>query len=279
MNKQSREALDAYYAEADSWATDRRDRDRSSRKLAWIVALAAVFIAVAEAIALIILMPLKTVEPHVLMVDRTTGFVQEVSPLDPQRLTGDAALTQSFLVQYVTARESFDIAGLQANYRKVGLWSAEAARSGYIAGMQPSNPDAPLNLYPRTSVVETRVKSVSPMDDGGAMVRFETQRRDAGGQTEPARAWVAIVRYRYSSEAMSAEDRFVNPLGFQVVHYRRDPEMLPADPDPPRVAPGTPPPPQAGVPAQAQPAPPADAQPRAPAPGRRVPQPDPDPVL
>ncbi len=38
----------------------------------------------------------------------------------------------------------------------------------------------------------------------------------AGGQAEPARAWVAILRYRYSSEAMSAEDRFVNPLGFQV---------------------------------------------------------------
>ena len=240
--------------------------------------MAAVLIAVIEAIVLIILMPLKTVEPHTILVDRTTGFVQEVSPLDPQRLTGDAALTQSFLVQYVIARESFDIASLQANYRKVGLWSVEGARSSYVAGMQASNPDAPLNLYPRSSIVETRVKSVSPMDDGSAMVRFETQRRDAGGQTEPARAWVAILRYRYSGEAMSAEDRFVNPLGFQVVHYRRDPEMLPPDPAPVQVAPGTPPP-QAGVPIQARPAPAAEAQPRAPEPVRRAPQAEVDPVL
>lgn len=271
MNKKGREALDAYYAEGESWAKDRRERDRASRKLAWIVALAAATVAVLEAIALIVLMPLKTVEPHTILVDRTTGFVQEVSPLEPQRLTGDAALTQSFLVQYVIARESFDINALQTNYRKVGLWSADAARSSYTSGMQASNPDSPLNLYPRSSVVETRVKSVSPSPDGGVMVRFETQRRDAGGQAEPPRPWVSIIRYRFSTDAMSAEDRFVNPLGFQVVHYRRDPEALPPEPDPADALSVTPP---SSVVTAARPALSAAVQPRAPAPARR-----PEPVL
>ncbi|HST36156.1 MAG TPA: type IV secretion system protein, partial [Allosphingosinicella sp.] len=84
-----------------------------------------------------------------------------------------------------------------------------------------------------------------------AMVRFETQRRDAGGRTEPPRAWVALVRYRYSGEPMRTEDRFINPLGFQVVRYRRDAETLPPEPAtqaPPAQAtlirPGVPPPPQ-----------------------------------
>jgi type IV secretion system protein VirB8 len=232
MNRQSRVALEAYYLEADSWGKDRQDAIRTSRRLAWIIAGAAVAIAVLLAITLVVLMPLKTVQPYTLLVDRTTGYVQELNPIDPQRISGDTALTQSFLVQYVIARESFDIDTIQADYRKVALWSADQARTDYVGATQSSNALSPLNVYPRTTVVETRVKSVSPLGPDTALVRFETQRRDAGGQLQPPHPWVAVVRYRYSGEPMTAEDRFVNPLGFQVVRYRRDAEALPPEPAP-----------------------------------------------
>jgi type IV secretion system protein VirB8 len=35
-----------------------------------------------------------------------------------------------------------------------------------------------------------------------------------------------MIAYRWSGEPMKLEDRFVNPLGFQVTSYRRDPEAL-----------------------------------------------------
>jgi type IV secretion system protein VirB8 len=233
MNKQSREALDAYYVEAESWAKDRQEELRASRRTAWIVAAVALAVALLEGLALLLLTPLKTVVPYTLLVDRNTGFVQALEPLDPAKVSADTALTQSFLVQYVIARESFDIDTLQADYRKVALWSAEQARSGYVAGMQISSPQSPLALYPRSTVVETRVKSVSPVGRNVAMVRFDTVRRDSGGQVEPPRAWVAVIRYRFSGEPMRLEDRLVNPLGFQVLRYRRDAEA----PPPPEPAP------------------------------------------
>jgi type IV secretion system protein VirB8 len=227
MNKPSREALDAYYAEAESWARDRQDTLRASRRTAWIVAAVAVAVALIEALVLLVLTPLKTVVPYTLLVDRNTGFVQALEPLDPAKVAADTALTQSFLVQYVIARESFDIDTLQADYRKVSLWSAETARSAYIANTQISSPQSPLALYPRTTVIETRVKSVSPVGRNVAMVRFDTVRRDANGRVEPPRPWVAVIRYRYSGEPLRLEDRMVNPLGFQVLRYRRDAEALP----------------------------------------------------
>lgn len=226
MNKPSREALTAYYSEAGSWASDQISALRRSRRVAWIVAGAAAVVAVSEAIALMLVMPLKTVVPYTLMVDRTTGFVQELKPLDPGKTTPDQALIQSMLVQYVIAREDFDVATIRTNYRKVGLWSADRARSDYLAQMQASNPDSPLALYPRSSTVETRIKSVSPMDARSALVRFETVRRDQNGVDHPAQAWVAILQYQFSGEPMSTDDRFLNPLGFQVVAYQRDPEAL-----------------------------------------------------
>lgn len=234
MNEQSREGLDAYYSEAASWNRDRLLSMRKSLRLAWSIAIAAGILAFLATIALVLLTPLKTVVPYTLLVDRTTGYVQALKPLEQTRIAPDAALTQSFLVQYVVAREGYDIATVNSNYRKVALLSADRARSGYIQTMQAANPQSPLNLYPRSTLLEARVKSVSPLGANAAMVRFDTFRGDLGGQPGTPIPWVATIRYRYSTAPMSLEDRFVNPLGFQVTSYRKDAEALP--PTPPQAA-------------------------------------------
>lgn len=248
MNEHSREALGAYYKEAASWNRDRVSAIHNSRRIAWWIAGVAAAIALLEAIALVLLMPLKTVEPYTLMVDKTTGYVQALKPLDQAKISPDSALTQSFLVQYVIAREGFDIATLNANYRKVALFSADTARSSYLQQMQVSNPASPLTLYPRTTTLDVRMKSVSPIGNNAALVRFDTVRSDAGAQPQPLNSWVAVIRYRYSSAPMSLEDRFVNPLGFQVTSYRKDQEVLTPEASPPTSAAIGAAPPAAGSP-------------------------------
>ena len=226
MKKPEREALDAYFAEGDSWARDRQDMLWRSLNMARIAASVATVIAVCEAFALMALAPLKSVQPYALLVDRQTGFVQALKPLDPQLVSSEAALTQSFLVQYVIAREEFDFSTVQTDYRKVALWSSGQARTDYLTRMQASNPESPLSLYSRSTTIDVHVKSVTPMGSNVTMVRFDTRRRDAGGQMSLAQPWVAAIRYSFSNEPMSAGDRFVNPLGFKVLGYRRSPEVL-----------------------------------------------------
>lgn len=230
MNEQSAKMVEAYYRNAASWNSDRLRAMRSSRRTAWLVAGAATLTAMLEAGALFVLIPLKTVEPYTLLVDKTTGYVQPLKPLDPAKVAPDTALTQSYLVQYVLARESFDISTASSSYRKVALLSAGNARSSYLATMQPSNPQSPLVVYPRGTTIETRIKSISPVGRDAALVRFDTVKADANGRAQPAAPWVALIRYHYSGEPMKLEDRFVNPLGFQVVKYRRDPEALAPEP-------------------------------------------------
>ncbi len=229
MNKPDK-AMERHLAAAGSWARDRNDELRASRRTAWIVATVAVAVALFEAVALMLLTPLKRVEPYTLMVDRQTGFVQLLKPLNPEMVSSDAALTQSFLVQYVIAREGFDIDALQADYRKVALWSAGQARADYLAAMPVSNPASPLARLPRTTTLDVRVKSVTALGRDAALVRFDEVRHDAGRQDGLAQPYVAVIRFRYSGEPMSLEDRFVNPLGFQVVRYRRSAEALPPQP-------------------------------------------------
>ncbi len=219
---------ESYTAQARSWAEDRDAARHRSVRTAWIVAGVATGIAALEAFALIGLAPLKTVVPYTLLVDRNTGYVQMLDGTHPQTIKPDAALTQSLLAQYVIGREGFDIATIADQYRKVALWSAAAARRDYLALMPAGNPQSPLNLYPRSTQVRVTVESVSPIGPQAALVRFVAERRDQNGGAARQDYWVAVITYRYSGEPQKLDDRLANPLGFQVVSYRRDQETPPA---------------------------------------------------
>lgn len=216
----------AYYSEAASWSHDVHGALRASRKLAWIVAGGAGLIALLEAVALAGLIPLKTVVPYTITVDRQTGYIETAQGLRPGALSQDAAITQAFLAQYVLARETYDAADLQPNYRKVTQWTLGPARDDYMRAMAPSNPQSPSALYLPTTVVQTTVKSISILSRSTALVRFETERRDGGAGAGERRPYAAVISYRYDGSPMRMEDRFLNPLGFQVTDYRRDAETI-----------------------------------------------------
>ncbi|QMW22461.1 virB8 family protein [Sandaracinobacteroides saxicola] len=224
MLPEARDAVQSNFQAAASWKNDGFESALRSQRFAWLIALIASGIALILGIAVVIMLPLKTVVPYTLLVDRHTGYVQALDPTDNPRIAPDAALTRSFLAQYVTAREGFDRATVKQDYRRVMLWSNGRVRTVYSAALQASNPNSPLVALPRGSTIESRVRSISSLDETTALVRFETIRRDQNGAVQLPRYWVAIVRYNFSNGPMTVEDRFINPLGFQVTSYRRNAE-------------------------------------------------------
>lgn len=212
---------------ADSWGDSVLDDLQRSRRTAWIVAGIAAAIALLLAVAVVIMLPLKTTQPYTLLVDRQTGHVEALAPLERSVIAPDAALTRSFLVQYVIARESFDADSLPDDYRKVALWSEGQARQRYTALMQPNNPANPFAGLPRSAVIRTEIVSVSSLGADRSLVRFVTTRSDRGGMPQEAQHWAAVISFRFSGAEMSTEDRLLNPLGFQVTRYRKDAESLP----------------------------------------------------
>ncbi len=221
----------AYYADASSWAQSEAEGARRSRNRAWMVAGAAALVAVAEALALASLVPLKSTSVVPVLVDHQTGFVQVLNKDGSQSLRADTALTRSMLAQYIAAREGFDITTLSSDYRRVMLWSGGQARSEYAALMPAENPQSPLKLYPRSALVAVNIESVSDLGPRTALVRFTTTRMDQGGGSA-LNYYAAVITYQFSDEPLRVEDRLVNPLGFQVTRYRRSDEAAPARPAP-----------------------------------------------
>jgi type IV secretion system protein VirB8 len=223
--------LDNYFRDARSWAEDKRVADARSTSIAWIIALIATTIAALEAVALAGLVPLKQVVPHLLMVDRQTGHVTTLDPSRPMQVGSDSALARSMLAQYVTSRETIDRASVAAEFRKVLLWSGESARASYLAKMDPDSRENPLATLPKGTTVQTKVRSISLLDEGQALVRFELVTLGDGGSERRAAPYASIIRFRFRDRPLSESDRFINPLGFEVVRYRRDAEAVAGPPE------------------------------------------------
>ena len=221
--------LGSYFRASESWAADREAGERTKLRMALFMAGVFGLVASAEAIAIVVMMPLKTVEPYTLLVDRQTGYVEALKPLERETIAPDRALTRSFLAQYVLAREGFDATSLRNDYRKVALWSAGEARDRYLADMQGTNPASPLVRLPRGAIIDVEVRAITSLANNSALVRYATVRTDPGGQPQPAQAWQAVITWQFSGAPMSEADRLTNPLGFQVTRYRCNPE-IPLDP-------------------------------------------------
>ncbi len=214
----------AYYAQGETWAQDVQGSLRASRRRAFIVAGAACLIAILEAFALVALAPLKTVVPYTITVDRQTGYIETAQGIRPGALSQDVAVVQAFLAQYVLAREIYDVTDLQANYRKVSAWSNGAARDQYVKYMQRANPQSPVNVNDPATVVKITVKSISLLSRTSALVRFDAERNRGGTNAVERLPYTAVIGFQFTGEPMRNEDRFLNPLGFQVTAYRRDAE-------------------------------------------------------
>lgn len=209
------------FASEEGWADSREATLIRSRRLAWMVAAVTLAIALIEAVTIAWMMPLRTLVPIAVMVDRTTGFVERVNLDQTRQISADEALRRAMLAQYVMAREAYDPPTLRDSFRRVTLWSSPASRDAYVAAIQAAR----RNGRPDRTVAQ--VKSVSFPANGSALVRFDLIRSGADGRPRQIEPRIAILTYYFSDATMSVADRFDNPLGFQVLSYRTDGEATP----------------------------------------------------
>ncbi len=220
--------LAEYFREAESWDADRVEQWRRSVVLAGWVAGAGWTCAVACAAALVLLMPLKRVEPFVVRVDNATGIV-DVVPAYDGRATPQEAVTRYFLTHYVTVCERFNFATAESDYEECGAFHSPARNQVWYAQWTATNPASPLNVHKDGSTVRAQVTSVSFFTRANgvvdlAQVRYLKALRQGAGSEEAFSHWVATIQYAYTEPAKDPRTRRWNPLGFKVVEFKTEPE-------------------------------------------------------
>jgi type IV secretion system protein VirB8 len=217
--------LKAYFTEAKTWDQDRLRAAERSRRLAWVAAVVMALLAVSGAAAVAALAPLKTVEPYVVRVDRTTGAVEVMTGLRAGKdLTYEEAVTKSFLATYVRARETWLPPAAEANFRQVSIMSTPEEQQRWASFFRPSNPVSPQVAYGPAAEAQVDVRAITFVAPKVASVRFHRTLRQGGQVIESD--WIATLAFTYAKAPMSEADRLRNPLGFQVSSYRADPEVV-----------------------------------------------------
>ncbi len=190
-------------------------------------------ITVFMVIALMLLTPLKSVEPFVVRVDNNTGLTDVVSTLKQKSVANDEVLDKYWLATYVRNRESYSWETIQTSYDTTMLLSNKDEQSRFAAIYQ--NPAAPHKVLGNNFRVSVKIRNISFVGDT-AQVRFSKttasvvpQQQDGSDLQNVNKTdnYIATITFDYQNRPTKENDRLINPLGFQVTNYRIDPEALP----------------------------------------------------
>lgn len=248
--------VDGALAQSVNYEISLADLSRRSERRAWFVAGSATLLALLLAGGYFIMLPLKERTPFLVIADAYTGtatVARLTSGLSGSNITANQAVNRANIARYVSTRESYDYDLLNArDWRVVFTMSTPEVASSYRALYSSNNPDSPIKLYGKASSIRINIISITPTQEGwfgktgGANVRFQRVKVSKGnGDTEILDTKSATLLYTYSEELpLTEEQRFENPLGFQVTDYRVVDELISIPVEPPSAA----------TPATAQPA-------------------------
>ncbi|EHD9726269.1 type IV secretion system protein [Campylobacter coli] len=186
----------------------------------------SIFIAIISIIAVVLLTPLKTIEPYVIRVDNTTGMVDILTMLDEKEIKANEALDKYFISTYVKAREGYYYDLLNQDYLLTQLMSSEKVANEYRALYEGDN--ARDQILKNSNEVSVQILSIVLGESNGvktATVRaiITTKNLTSKGTTQATK--VITLSYDYILAKASEENRFLNPLGFKVLTYRIDDEV------------------------------------------------------
>ena len=204
---------------------------RDAQTWRW-VAIAGWIVAITSCVAVAGLTPLKTSEPILMKVDSRTGeIVQATALLNNEaaikQLSQEEAVRQSLLVRYVVMKETFDRKDINARYNGVKLFSTGPVFDTYARQFEQGQKENVYTIY-GDAIRQIKVQSVTFLteDNSTAAIRFRVSYANDPAAKHKGGEYVALAKYKFTTEPTSLDARWENPLGFQVTEYRVDQATL-----------------------------------------------------
>ncbi len=223
--------LEAYFEESASWDADRAAMERARARIAWIVAGVASGCTVLAVTTLLMVMPLKTVEPFVIRVDSRTGIVDRVPEYTGTTKVEDV-VTRYLLTRYVLTCQRYYFEIAESDYFECGSFHSARANQAWAVLWSRRNPESPLNKYGEDTHVRVQVSGVTFLSTPGvarlAQVRYLTARRRGDSGAQVLTHYMATVQYEYGKPSNDVRQRQWNPFGFRVVEFKPEVEAVSA---------------------------------------------------
>ncbi|MEQ9115932.1 MAG: type IV secretion system protein [Rickettsiales bacterium] len=206
-------------SQARNWYSDRYESLVVQRNTLFLVSLVAIIATVVSSFVVLTVSTTKEIIPMLVEVEENTGFTNIVDPKTNETWTQDKALNEYFLMKYLEARETYNVASYMYNYNTVvRVLSTSQVYSDFKK--QISGRNSPIAKYGSNMSTKIKVRSVQYLPDResgdkNVQIRFQVA-ESSGGKFYNK---IVTILYNFTKLQLTFDDRMVNPLGFQIKSY------------------------------------------------------------
>jgi len=223
-----------YFHQACAWADDRFSLIEASRTRYQIAFLVTMLAVVLLAMALVVLLPLKSVQT--VAVHHYDNGVTTVEAQSQKVQAANRAQIESDIVRYIINRESYDASSYRAQFELITLLSANDVAREFESQQSSRNPDAPVNQLGTKVNRHVHVYSINFIDDQQlnikerktkqqhhnlAEVVFSVKNHDKASLKDTEQQFSALISWQYVKPSDSIEERWQNFDGFEVTRYTK----------------------------------------------------------
>lgn len=213
--------------ESRNWYKDRYQAILLQRRLFMFITIISMLSTFGAILTIAYMTPLKGVEPFLIQVDSKSGITQLVDPLSVKEITGLEAVNNFFIVQYIRARESYNVRDITRNYTVVRVMSEpEKVYGQFKREANPNNPNSVAARMGGAGSRSVKFKSITYIKPNQAQARLLIEETAANGGTLQYHK-IATVVFEYAKLELTNEERYINPLGFRATEYRVDEDAMP----------------------------------------------------
>ncbi|MDB5406363.1 MAG: hypothetical protein JWL84_1275 [Rhodospirillales bacterium] len=204
--------------------TDTGQSYRAAWWMAWVFAVYSIVSTLGNVSLGLVVAKLWAVDEIVPMVLTVSPQADQVVRVEPYeiRTKGFGLFVQSLLKGYVEKRETIDLHTEVPRWQEVNWLSSDDIWNTFRQLMEKANKDSPFERYKREGV--TRAVHVSVVAEISPNVfRAEWDSVDSRLTEQRGRGhWISTITVAFQEKAVKVEDRYMNPIGLQVVGYSVD---------------------------------------------------------
>lgn len=208
------------------WNSNRYSKIVAQRNILLLFSLILLVTISISIVAVFKISTISTIEPFVIEINKKSGIVQLVDSVTVKQYSADETLTNHFIIEYIKAREVFDPYNYNYNYyTKVRLFSSSNVYNEFKNYIKSQNLGDFINRDTDFTKYDLTIRSIQKLDNDIFQIRFTIDSIQKDGNFIKKNK-IVIMSHRYASLKLDDQQRYVNPLGFQVVSYKVDDEYI-----------------------------------------------------
>lgn len=200
-----------------SWYYNRYQLTVLQRNALLIITILAMLAVCSSMFVIAKLNASRSIEPYVIEIEDKSGIPVLIEQKTKENFTEDEMMKRYFIVLFIQSLEGYDPYTYRMDYNRVRLFSsAQVFRDAYFRISERAD-DSPVKRLGNRGRLLVGIKSIQFLESNYVQVRF---RVTADGVGEPPKDYVSYMTYRFVNLELTVQERFINPLGFQVTFYR-----------------------------------------------------------